>query len=287
MKFAFSTVACPAWDFDTVARSAREFGYDGVEIRTHSDESALAASNASLTDPAKLRALFAYYRVEIACLSTSISFAKSPKIDAGRGAELRGHVDGAAALGCPFVKLFDASVRPGQSHSTVAVAMGRWLRPLADYAGERGVTLLVENALSFRHARHLWELIEQVGSPSVAVCWDVLSAALAGENPATSIPTLNGRIQCVHLKDAGLESGGASFRTLGEGDLGLPRLINRLRGIGYKGYLTLDWEKAWLPALAGPEVVLPESIQKLREWTRPQVDPKAEKKAPPKPVAVK
>ena len=33
MKFAFSTVSCPKWDFDTIAARAKEYGYDGVEVR--------------------------------------------------------------------------------------------------------------------------------------------------------------------------------------------------------------------------------------------------------------
>jgi sugar phosphate isomerase/epimerase len=39
MKFGFSTVSCPAWDFETIVARAAEYGYDGVEIRAFSNES--------------------------------------------------------------------------------------------------------------------------------------------------------------------------------------------------------------------------------------------------------
>src|SRR3954471_9022461 len=73
MKIAFSTVACPKWDFETIASRAKEYGYDGVEIRGFLNESILTASNVFLTDPKKLRALFNYHQLDIACLSSSIA----------------------------------------------------------------------------------------------------------------------------------------------------------------------------------------------------------------------
>jgi hypothetical protein len=61
-----------------------------------------------------------------------------------------------------------------------------------------------------------------------------------------------------------------------------------LRGIGYQGWVTFEWEKAWLPGIAGPEEVLPDAITKLKEWTTEpeEEDPKA-KKAEHKAVAAK
>jgi len=54
----------------------------------------------------------------------------------------------------------------------------------------------------------------------------------------------------------------------GRGRRSGPEFITRLRGIGYTGYVTLEWEKAWLPALAEPEEILPDSITKLKSWLR-------------------
>src|SRR5918998_366989 len=33
MKLAFSTLGCPNWELEDVARAAREYGYAGVELR--------------------------------------------------------------------------------------------------------------------------------------------------------------------------------------------------------------------------------------------------------------
>src|SRR5438132_12879868 len=69
MKLAFSTVACPDWDFETIAARAKEYGYDGVEIRGFLNESILTAANVFLTEPAKVRRIFENAGVEIACLA--------------------------------------------------------------------------------------------------------------------------------------------------------------------------------------------------------------------------
>ncbi len=279
MKFAFSTVACPKWDFETVAKNAREYGYDGVEIRGFLNESILSTANVFLTDPGKLRALFAYHQVEIACLSSSIAFTGSKKKDAAMGADLRRFVDTAAAVGCPLVKIFDTQVRAGQTRASAGVAMGDWLLPVGDYAADHGVVIVVENALSFRSSKELWTMFERIEPQSVAVCWDVFNAATIGESPLTSVPTLNNRIRYVHVKDAKLGPLGVTYCKLGEGDVAVKLLLSRLQGIGYGGYVTVDWEKAWLPGLAEPEEILPDSIGKLRDWTKPWEEPKKKEHA--------
>ena len=53
--------------------------------------------------------------------------------------------------------------------------------------------------------------------------------------------------------------------------------------------MTFEWEKAWLPGIAGPEESLPDAIAKLKEWTTEPVeeDPKAKKAEHKAPAAAK
>jgi sugar phosphate isomerase/epimerase len=100
----------------------------------------------------------------------------------------------------------------------------------------------------------------------------VFNAALVGESPYLSVPTLNSRIQYAQVKDAKLGALGATYCKLGEGDVQVEKFLIRLRGIGYTGWVTFEWEKAWLPNLAEPEEVLPDAIKKLRQWTGQNAD---------------
>jgi sugar phosphate isomerase/epimerase len=155
--------------------------------------------------------------------------------------------------------------------------------PLGDYEAESGVCLVVENAMSFKAAKELWLVLERISHPSIACAWDVFNAALIGESPYVSVPTLNSRIQYTQVKDAQLGPLGATYCKLGDGNVPVKKFLTRLRGIGYDGWVTFEWEKAWLPGIAEPEEILPDAIKKLKEWTTPPVeeDPKAKHKPAP------
>src|SRR4051812_47117553 len=132
MKFAFSTVACPKWDFETILARAKEYGYDAIEIRGFLNEPILTAANPFLTDPAKLKRLFTDSNLAICCLASSVSLTQNTKQDARMANDLRQYIDLAQQLDCPIVKIFDTQVKPGQSRASAGVLLGDWLLPLAD-----------------------------------------------------------------------------------------------------------------------------------------------------------
>jgi sugar phosphate isomerase/epimerase len=268
MKFAFSTVSCPTWDFETIVSRAREYGYDGVEIRGFVNEAILTAANVFLSDPDKVHGLFREAGLDICCLASSIAMTQNKKRDKQLASDLRLYIDTAQRIGCPVVKVFDTQARPGWSRASIGVLLGDWLLPLADYAAERDVVIVVENALSFRNAKEMWGIVDRLNHPSIGVCWDLFNAAMVGEGPSYSVPTLNSKILYTQIRDAKLGPLGAQFCKVGEGDVQVRNFLRRLRGIGYEGYITLEWEKAWLPNLAEPEEILPDTITKLRDWAQ-------------------
>jgi sugar phosphate isomerase/epimerase len=157
--------------------------------------------------------------------------------------------------------------------------MAAWLAPLAEYAAQRGVQLAIANALFFHAARDMWLLMEQANDPAIGVCWDALSAALAQEMPAVSVPMLGNRIHCVQVRDAALKAGTARLCRLGEGDVRLADLFRRLQGIGYRGWVTVGGEIA--AGEADPIDALAQSLATLRQWTEaqtPATAPAAKKK---------
>jgi sugar phosphate isomerase/epimerase len=280
-KFAFSTVACPNWDLQTIADRAKEYGYHGVEFQTGADGTAGAGADLFQAEPNAAAGIFKSAGVEIACLGSSIFFHGDRSRDIAGADELRKHLELAAKLNCGLVKILDTRVRPGQDRIAAGIAMARWLLPLADEAAGRGIAIVIENALSFRTAREMWTILEAVPHPSVGLCWDVCTAAQAGERPAVSVPMLNSRIFHAHVRDAKLEGGGPAYCKLGEGDVAVQNFLTRLMGIGYNGYVVVELDKASLSGLPEPETVLPEAIAQLKKWTQPV------EKAKPVPAAAK
>lgn len=262
MKFAFSSSASPSSDPATLAARAQQLGYDGVELKP-------------VIDAEQAKDAFAETGVAIAALATSAAYSGDKGKDEQVAAEIRKAIESARAMNCPLVKMLDAAPRrmpPGQ----IAPAMAAWLAPLAEYAAQRGVRLAVANALFFRTARDMWLLMEQVNDPAMGVCWDALSAALSGETPAISVPTLGNRIQCVQVRDAVLKSGVARLCRPGEGDVRLADLFRRLQGIGYRGWVTVGGEIA--AGEADPADALAQSLALLKKWTEAKAPAPAAKK---------
>jgi len=276
MHLAFNTALVPHWTLTEVPARAAALGYAGVEVhlpRAGSDEPA-ADSIVIERDLVKL-AFDQAAAVRLEGLSTSIHFP-----DAAAGDEVaavRRVVALAARLGCPRVRLLDMAVRPGRSYAQAALRLADRLLPLADHAGDAGVTLLVQNALTFRTATAMWRLVEQVDHPSLAVAWDPLSSSAAGEDPMVAVPVLNSRIHQVLLRDATLSTIGAngsrrerqvvSLTRIGDGELDLRRTLDRLRGIGFAGPVVVSYP-ADLPAGVGPaEDLLAEAAKTFQQWT--------------------
>jgi sugar phosphate isomerase/epimerase len=272
MKFAFSALCCPGWDLATMASRAKQYGFDGVEL----------IAEGLGRDPAGVRDRFSEAGVAIACLASAAAMSGNAGQDHALAEDVKRYIDLAAQVGCRLVKVRDTDARRGRNRATAAVELGEWLAALADHAAGQGVTLVVENALSFRTARELWMVLEQAGHPGVGACWSVFNAATAlpaGELPSTSVPVLNSRIHYVQVRDAKLTPQGLAHCRLGEGDVPVRLLLTRLRGIGYRGYVTLEWEKASLFGLPEPEELLPESLARLCDWVKPPVTEAKPKKA--------
>ena len=268
MKYAFSTVSCPQWDLQTIAAKAKGFGYDGVEVCCSINGRLPATAELFQNAPGKVKEIFAGCGVQAASLSSDAAYSGHRKQDAAQAGEVRRLVDAAQALECPFVRVPGMRLHGGQGPAEGAVAFGRWLLPLAEYAADRAVTLLVENSLSFRRARDLWLVLETVNHPGLSACWDMLSAAQVGEDPSLSVPVLNSRLQFVRVRDALAGQAGAAFCKLGEGVVPLEKGLKRLRGIGYGGWVCVDWPNSLHPELAQAEEVLPEAFTRLRVWTK-------------------
>lgn len=268
IKLAFSTVACPEWTLEEVARKAQEMGYPGVELRTLGAGSTTLASDPALTDPAKASRIFKDAGIEPVCLSTSIAINHKSESDSRAAAwEALESLRLAASIGCSFVRFFGYEVKPGDSRQSAMQSIAHYVGTLLDEAGRLGVQVLLENGGSFNKAKEWWWLFNIVDHPMLGLCWNVANAAADGEPPSVSVPTLNQRIRLAKVKDT-LVGEGSGFVPLGEGTVGIPHFVRRLIGIGYEGYITVEWDRAWLPSLAPADEYLPDAKKRLDDMIK-------------------
>ena len=74
------------------------------------------------------------------------------------------------------------------------------------------------------------------------------------------------KIGLVHVCDAGFDEHGVllDYKPLGEGDVGIARQIELLKGLAYNRYLVFEWPKMWIESLPAPESILPVVAKFLR-----------------------
>jgi len=270
MKAAFSTVACPDWTFPRIAERAREWGFEGVELRTFGFGGTRLACEPGLTAPAKVRALFNKAGLRIASLATSIRFDErvTPPVigmlgDTERSVrEARGAVDLAVELECPFVRVYGFEIVGNEPRKSATARIAARLRNAADHCRNSGVRLLVENGGSFPRAADVAGLIDAAGSELVGASYSLAVAMSAGEDPASGVNVLSDRLEIVKVKDmhAGVPC------ALGEGDLRCHAGVAALQRAGYDGWIVFEHDRLWFPTAPDAEAVMQASARTLYPW---------------------
>ena len=285
IRLSFSTVACPDWTIDQVAKRAAEMGYQGVELRTLGPGGTGLASDPALSDPQRVRDALGHHGIEAVCLTTGL-YAHHHDLSADREAQLRiaENINLAVQLGCPYVQVFAGRPDPNQDRKSIIRRMAESIHPLGRRAAEAGVTLLLENEPAFSVPKEWWWLLESVHEPSVGICWNLPNAAAANQDDNggwVAVPTLNSRIRMAKVYDAVIGPNGG-FTNIGDGTVAIEGFIKRLLGIGYQGYLSVEWNRLWFEGLTPADQFLPAAYERLRGWID-QINPagKQEKQAKP------
>lgn len=271
-RTAFSTVACPDWTLQRVARAASDYGYDAVELRTFGSGSTRFACDPALTASDRVVRIFQDAGVGVCSLATSVAFdapITPPIIGRIADTELsirqaKFAIDMAAAVECPLVRVFGFEFSQREKRPSALARITQRLSLAADAARNLGVKIVVENGGSFSRAADLLELIERVGISLVGAAYSNAVAADAGEDPLQGIRTLGDRLWAVKLRDR--DSTGR-LCTIGEGVMDCPALVRTLFASGFRGPLIVEWDRAWLADLEPADTVLPRSLRRIYEWT--------------------
>ncbi len=268
LKLAFSTVACPEWTLEQVVAKAAEFGYEGIELRTLGADSTVLASDPARLGVEKAAAILRDQPVKLVCLSTSLCLHHRDDTAAKHALrQVREQMAVAQALGAPALRVFGNEVEPGENRRSVISRIAHRAAELGHLAKEHGLKLLLENAGSFCVAKDWWTIFNVAEQSRLGLAWNVANAAAAGESPAVSVPLLHHRLGLAKVKDL-LVGEGTGYVPLGEGNVGIEHFIHRLMGVGYAGYVSVEWDRAWLPTLAPAEEYLPQARQTLLDWMK-------------------
>lgn len=267
MKIAFSTLGCPDFAWSDIYSMAKDFGFDGIEIRgLGKDIFAVRAKpflDKNLNGTIKK---LADLKLEIPCLSSGCCLKYADKAEENCR-EIREYIELAAKLGTPYVRvLADLKPRPeGEVDDGVVL---NTLKKIIPEAEEKGVTLLVESNGVYSDTARLAKLLTSVGSDAVAALWDVHhTCRFGGETPEQTVQNLGAYIKYIHIKDSLVEDGKISYRMVGEGDLPIDGIMLALRSINYDGYVSLEWVKRWARDLTDAGIVFPKFADFMEQYT--------------------
>lgn len=273
IRTSFSTVACPTWTLERVARMAAELGFDGVELRTFGYDSRSFVCDPLMTSARKVASTFADLGVDLCGLASSISLDQPVRphvvgrtflFDQERiTRQATRLVDYASMVGAQTVRVFGFEVPEGEKRITSTRLIAGRLGAIADHARHRGVTIVLENGGSFRTAEDLREIIDMVDSPLLGACYNNAVGHAAGDDYGKAIRTLGRRLKVARLKDVG-EHGCVP---MGTGDSDAKAFVDALVSYGhFDGWLNYEWDAAWDDSLAPAETVLPEAIRTIYGW---------------------
>jgi sugar phosphate isomerase/epimerase len=264
VKIAFSTLGCPRWSWNEIVATAKDLGYDGIEVRGVGSEiyapKIKVFSNREIENTkARLKRL----GLEIPCLtSSSFLFEKDRvKENVKEGKE---YIDLAQKLEVPYVRVL-GDRGPGPEEEIDFHFVKENISELVSYSSGKGVKVLIETNGVFADPAKMLRLLEAVGSDDLGVLWDVHHPyRFMGISIAETYKALKEHICHVHIKDSIEKDGKIIYKMLGYGDVPVIEALNLLKEGGYKGHLSLEWVKRWLSDLEEPGIVFSHFINRVK-----------------------
>ncbi len=257
MLTCFSTLACPDFSWQDIYSMAKDFNFNGIEIRgLGSDIFSVKAppfTDAQLPNTlAKLREL----KLEIPCLSSGEPVNDINTRDKAI-AEITAYAELASKLGTGFIRVLgDRDPAPtGDVDDSVVIDTMKLLVPVAE---KYNVTLLIETNGVYSDTARLKKVLDAIDSRKVAALWDMHHPyRFMGESPATTVNNLGTYIKHVHVKDSVIENGKVVYKMMGTGDMPLSDMFDALLSIDYLGYVSLEWVYRWSKDMLDAGIVVP------------------------------
>lgn len=257
MKTSFSTLACPDFSWQDIYSMAKDFNFDGIEIRGLGDN-IYSTKAAPFTDEElpntldKLKEL----NIEISCLSSGEPVNNLETKDKAI-AEITDYVELASKLSTKYVRVLgDKLPAPeGEVDDDVVIGIMKELVPVAE---KNDVVLLLETNGVYSDTSRLKKVLDSINSQHVQALWDVHHPyRFQGESPKTTVSNLGDYIKYVHVKDSVMEDGKVEYKMMGTGDLPLKEVFEELHSIDYDGYISLEWVYRWARNLLDGGIVVP------------------------------
>lgn len=280
MKFAGHTNATYGYATEQAVDLFIRLGFDGMDVGCNE----ISGITFELP-PSRRREIAAYVTDQGFCISNLACYAggelgitaEDPAVRAVTMDEVRRHIVLASDLGSHMVRVFsgkDAGEGVAERGRAFDNAVEAY-RLLSDYAGDYGVTLLVENHpfTITCTAQQTADLVRAVDRRNVRILYDPSNLIVyAGDMDVEgNFLVQKELIAYVHMKDqAVLEDGSYSDTVIGRGAVPWSTILKLLGDEGYGGFLAMEYQrgKRSTALLPDPDIGLKEGLDFLKEALR-------------------
>ena len=267
IPIAFSTLGCPAWDWNKILDFAQQHGFSAIELRGLGGNMDLPSNPVfSAVRIEQTKKEIREHNLRIACVSSSAQMYVEDSAKREKElADARRFIDLARTIGAPYVRVFggkaESETSPAPDEATKKrVASG--LHELGNYAGPHNVQVIIESHDHFTSSATLKDILQEADSEHVGLLWDAHHTfATSNEEPEFTVKQLGPWIRHTHLKDSVGTGEDRKYVLTGRGTVPVERQIKALQSIGYKGYFCFEWEKVWHPDLEDPEIAIADYAQ--------------------------
>ncbi len=265
MKLSFSTKGWHNRNFEDFCKIAKELGFAGIEL--HNIEKSAFTKNGSPFSPgnapATVRSLIDR-RLRLPCIDSVCDIADGKRTEENIQ-EIGGCIEAAKNLRISYVRVHAYEHTADGCDLTVVTDC---LTKAITLAEEAGITLLVETVGIFADTKKLRDVLNHFASDYLAALWDMhYPYRVAGETPDKTIENLGAYVRHVHLKDSEETDTGLEYRLIGEGTLPIADMIMALRSVNYDGFISLEWDPAWMPEIDDIEIVFTHFVSTMSRFS--------------------
>lgn len=305
MKLGFLTACLPELPLADIAGWASARGYEALEVAVWPstgsrdfEASHIDVANFGRAEADAVAGLFDRHGLTLSSLAY---YENNLHPDEQRRAEIAAHVkravDAAALLGVETVGTFIGR-HPGLSVKENIALADKELPPLVEYAGERGVKIIIENCVmegwhpdgypgNIAYSPELWEWMFSLG---LYLNYDPSHLLWLGIDPVTALRPYLDRIPHAQAKDAQLDprardrygffgktlerehpwdEGWWRYRVPGRGDVDWRGVVDALYEGGFTGVLSVEHED---PVWSGTEEKVKQGLDIAYQTLRPLIN---------------
>jgi sugar phosphate isomerase/epimerase len=305
VKLGFLTACMPERPLEEIAPWAAANGYEALELAAWPQlgdrpftASHVAADRFDAAEADRVRGTLEEHGLALSALAYyDNNLHPDPAVREANHRHLRACIDAAAALGAPPVGTFIGR-DPGRSVADNLREAERVLPPLVDYAGERGVTLMIENCVmegwtpdgapgNLAYSPELWEWMFGLG---FQLNFDPSHLLWLGVDPVAALKPYVSHVAHAHAKDAETfperrnhygffgrmatreadpwDMGWWRYRIPGLGAVDFRRYVDTLYEGGFDGVLSVEHED---PVWGGTPEKIEQGLQIAQRNLRPLV----------------